>query len=169
AEAPRRSARAGRAQQRRERVLEPAEVADAPRGCGPQAGEDLPMPRGRFRHRVILVSVGEHCAFGHELPQPARELGFPSIQIVRTQLINGDDDNQLRPGGCGRRPTGERREEDGDGKDHGDKLVSYVLTATCVGASSRICSVKYATTMMKTAEPKQAAKIPTASNRQPTE
>src|SRR5258705_9699238 len=73
---------------------------------------------------VILIPVREDGALVDELEQPAGELTLPAVEVVRTELVHGNHDDQLGTGGRGSRRPCEATTERQDREDHGHKLVT---------------------------------------------
>src|SRR3989442_4762862 len=75
------------------------------------------MARRGLRDGVVLIAVGERGPLVRQLPQSSRQLAFPAREVVGPQLVDGDDDNELRPrrrGGWDEQPAQEG-EIDGEG------------------------------------------------------
>src|SRR5712664_380260 len=81
------------------------------------------MPWRRLRDGVVLIAVGEERSLVGQLPQSSRQLALPAAEVVGPQLVDGDDDNELRP--CGRRHWDEQPAQEGeiDGERHGQKVA----------------------------------------------
>src|SRR2546425_323548 len=81
------------------------------------------MARRGLRDGVVLIAVGERGPLVHQLPQSSRQLAFPAREVVGPQLVDGDDDDELRPcrwGGWDEQPA---QEGEIDGERHGQKVA----------------------------------------------
>ena len=99
AEPRRRRARTRQSNQGRGRVQHPHGVGDDARVGGPTAREDRRVSRSGLGDRVVLIGVSENRAFAHEQAEAALQLGAIAVQVVRPQLVDGDDHDEPRPRG----------------------------------------------------------------------
>src|SRR5436309_14133402 len=86
---------------------------------GPHAGKNRRVTGRRFCDGMVLIAVGEERSPSRELSQPSRQLAFPARDVIGSQLVPADHDDQLGPGWrSAEQPTHEREL---DGAVHSQK------------------------------------------------
>ena len=96
-----RGRRIARGQKGRLRILDPSGVAQDASGTRKAPGHRYRVAGRRFRHAMILEGVREERTARREPREAARELRRPAIEIIGAELVDGDEDDELRPVGRG--------------------------------------------------------------------
>src|SRR2546423_6937199 len=100
---------------------------------GPQPRQNRGVARRRFRDRVVLVAIRKDGAFVRQLEQPARQLALPAREIIGTELIDGNQHDELRTGwrsGARVERQSPPEEREHDGEVHGQKVAGQAVAAT---------------------------------------
>ena len=80
------------------------------------------MPGRRLRHGVILIALSEERALIGKLPESPRQLALPAREVVRAQLIDGNDDDELRTWWRGKQRSAQPAEQrEIRGESHGSE------------------------------------------------
>ena len=138
AKAPRRRARSRDSEQRSQGIQHTLQVANDSGVRRPHPRENRRMPGRRLGDCVVLVGLGEERPFVRQLRQSTRQLALPAAEVVGPQLIDRDDDDELRPGRWRIRGREAMREQRDDSDDvHRPKVAAFRCSPPQVSACPR--------------------------------